>query len=299
VGDNSDIDRVIAHIAARQQRQVTRRQVLEAGWDDDAIRWRMKVGRLYREYPGVYSVGCRAVTPHERAMAAVLACGPGAVLSHGSALALWGIWERWDTPFEVTVTADRRPKRIKVHRAKLDRRDMTRWFGVPVTTLARTLLDKAPQMTLKSLTRAVNNGRQAGHVSLDALHAVTARYPHHRGTPRLKEFLGIATKRPTRSDLEDDFPSFCRRYGLPEPDMEATVCGYEVDALFARERLIVELDGWPFHSSRVAFEDDRRRDADTLAAGFATIRITRKRYDEERDAEAARLQEILARRMAA
>jgi hypothetical protein len=254
---------------------------------------------LYREYPGVYSVGCRAVTPHERAMAAVLACGPGAVLSHGSALALWEIWKRWDTPFEVTVKADRRPKRIKVHRADLDRGDMTRWFGVPATTLARTLLDMAPMMALKSLNRAVNNGREAGHVSLDALHAVVARYPHHGGAPKLKEFLGIATKRPTRSGLEDDFPSFCRRYGLPEPDMEASVCGYEVDALFVRERVIVELDGWLFHSSRVSFEDDRRRDAHTLAAGFPTVRITRKRYDEEPEREAARLQEILARRMAA
>jgi hypothetical protein len=281
VGDKTAIDRQIAQLAARQQRQVTRGQLLALGVKPDAILHRVKTGRLYREYPGVYSVGCRAVTPQERAMAAVLACGPGAALSHGSAMALWGIWKWWDEPFQVTVKTDRRPKGIRVHRNSLDRRDITRHLGVAVTTLARTLLDQAPRVTLKSLTRAVNNGRQAGHVSLDALRDVLARYPHHRGAPKIRALLGIATERPTRSEFEDDFPGFCERYGLPRPQMNSIVCGYEVDALFARERVIVELDGWGAHSSRVAFEDDRRRDADTLAAGFVTVRITRARYDRD------------------
>lgn len=262
-------------------------------------RW-VKFGRLYREYRGVYSVGCPAVTPHERAMAAVLACGPGAVLSHGSALALWGIWKRWDFPIHVTIAGDRRPKGIRVHRvSRLDRGDVTRQHGIPVTTLARALLDMAPGMTAKSLTRAVNDGRLSRHVSLDALAGVIATHPYHRGVSRLKAAVGLAGERPTRSGLEDSFPTFCKRYGLPIPQMNAIVCGYEVDALFAAQKLIVELDGWPFHSSRRSFEDDRKRDAETLVAGFATLRITAERYAADPDGEAARLHEILMRRMAA
>lgn len=230
-------------------------------------------------------------------MAAVLACGPHAALSHGSALTLWGIWKRWDTPFDITVAADRRPAGIRVHRVRdLDRRDVTRHHGIPVTTLARTLLDRAPRMTTKSITRAMNTGRLNGHLHLSALAEVADRHPHHPGRSKLAVVLGRATERPTRSGNEDTFPAFCERYELPVPEMSATVCGYEVDALFADAKLIVELDGWAFHSSRRSFEDDRKRDADTLAAGFATLRITAARYGQNPAREAARLHEILARR---
>lgn len=233
-------------------------------------------------------------------MAAVLACGPGAVLSHGSALTLWGVWKRWDLPFHVTTRADRRPKRIRVHRVRrLDRPDVTRHTGIPVTTLARTLLDQACDMPPKSLTRAVNDGRLSGRLQLSALQDVINRHPHHNGRPKLQTLLANATARPTRSIIEDDFPAFCERHALPIPQMNATVCGYEVDALFADAKLIVELDGWAFHSSRIAFERDRRRDAVTLAAGFATLRITAERYERDPAGEAARLRQILARRMAA
>lgn len=259
-------------------------------------RW-VNAGRLYREHRGVYSVGCRAVTPLERAMAAVLACGPGAVLSHGSALTLWGIWKRWDLPFEVTLTTDRRPKGIRVHRVRqLDKRDVTRHHGIPVTTLARALLDCGPRMTAKSLTRAVNDGRLNGQVHPAALADVSERNPHHRGRPQVELVLGNATERPTRSSFEDTFPAFCERHQLPIPRMNAIVCGYEVDALFEQQKVIVELDGWAFHSSRTSFETDRSRDAETLAAGFATLHITWARYQQQPDKEAARLRTILASR---
>lgn len=230
-------------------------------------------------------------------MAAVLACGPTAVLSHGSALSLWGVWKRWDRPFDVTLTGDRRPKGVKVHRvAKLSRKDVTRHQGIPVTTLARTLLDMAPSMRAKSLNRAVNNGRLAHQLDPAALADVVKRHPHHPGRRKLEAVVGISGERPTRSALEDGFPGFCERYGLPIPQMNAIVCGHEVDALFVEEKLIVELDGWAFHSSRVSFEVDRKKDADTLAAGFGTLRITSARYEQEPDTEAARLHAILAER---
>ncbi len=157
----------------------------------------------------------------------------------------------------------------------------------------------APQMRPKSLNRAVNNGRMDHHLSLDTLADVVRRHPTHPGAKPLKYLLGIAPKRPSRSGFEDSFPAFCERHGLPQPKTNVLVCGHEVDALFPEERVIVELDSWPFHASRTSFEDDRNRDADTLAGGFATIRITGERYEQAPDEEAARLHRILARRRAA
>jgi hypothetical protein len=231
-------------------------------------------------------------------MAAVLACGPGAVLSHGSALTLWGIWKRWDIPFDVTVRADRRPKGIKVHRNQLHRSETTLHLGIPVTTLARTLLDQAKGMRLKSLNRAINSGRQSGHLDISHIEAVVNRNPRHPGKPALVYCIGIAPKRPSRSQFEDDFPAFCARYGLPQPEMNATVCGYEVDALFVNHKLIVELDGWPYHATRFSYEDDRDRDATTATAGFLTVRITDERFDKQPKHEADRLHAILAKRRA-
>jgi hypothetical protein len=297
VGENPNIEVKIAHIAARQQRVVTRTQLLALGMASSSIDWRLEIGRLYRVHRGVYSVGAPPVTPLEHAMAAVVACGPSAALSHGSALTLWGIWKRWDRPFDVTVASDRRPKGIRVHRARrVDRRDLTRHQGIPATSLARALLDQAPRMTAKSLTRAVNDGRLNGHLQLDTVADVLARNPAHLGKTKLAAILGLSAERPTRSTFEDEFPAFCKRYGLPPPQLNATVCGHEVDVLFPNEKVIVELDSWRFHSSRLSFERDRDTDADTLAAGFVTVRITWDRRQKDPDGEAARLRKILAGR---
>ncbi|MBV8431587.1 MAG: type IV toxin-antitoxin system AbiEi family antitoxin domain-containing protein [Solirubrobacterales bacterium] len=297
MGDKPPIGRKIAQLAARQQRNLTRPQLLAAGLGAKAIDYRLKHGRLHPTgYRGVYAVGCPPITPQERAMAAVLAGGPGAVLSHGSALCLWGVWNRWDTPFEVSVRTDRRPRGVRVHRARIHDRDTTRHFGIPVTMLAKALLDQAPHMTTKSLNRAINTGRQDRHLHVSQLVEVVGRYPTHRGRPKLEYCIGIAPQRPSRSGFEDDFLAFCERYGLPRPETNTTVCGYEVDVLFVAEKVIVELDGWPFHSSRTSFESDRDRDADTAAAGFLTVRITGERFDNHPEREARRLLKILEQR---
>jgi hypothetical protein len=178
---------------------------------------------------------------------------------------------------------------------RLHRRDVTRHLGIPVTTLARALLDQAPYMPPKSLTRAINTGRQNGHVDLDALAQVSDGYPRHPGRAKLRNVLGLSSRRPTRSGFEDDFLEFCRKFGLPTPEIGAIVAGHEVDALFVEERVIVELDSWLFHSSRTSFEDDRKRDADTLLAGYVTVRLTDERFDAPEQL-AAELHAILAQR---
>jgi very-short-patch-repair endonuclease len=261
-----------------------------------SIDWRVRIGRLYRQHSGVYTVGTPPISPLEHAMAAVLACGENAALSHASALCLWGVWKRWDRPLDVIVRTDRRPKGVRVHRNRLDARDVTRRHGIPVTTLARTLLDMAPAMPPKSLNRAVNNGRLEHRLRLDDLADVVRRHPHHGGAKKLQQVLGIATPRPTRSDFERSFPAFCRRYGLPRPEMNFPFGRHELDAFFPEERVIVELDSWEFHSSRTSFEGDREKDAATLAFGLVTVRITNERYQKTPEEEARRLQRILAQR---
>jgi hypothetical protein len=247
----------------------------------------------------VYSVGRRAVTPLERAGAAVLASGPGAALSHASAMTLWGYWRHWDTPFEVMIVGNRRPKGIRVHRSTtLTRRDITTQLGIRATAPARTLLDMSPRWKDKSLKRAVNNALHSLWLTEDQLAETLARHRNAPGTKRIARLIGLEGT-PTRSGWEDDFPVFCQSHGLPAPVMGAPLLGYIVDALFVAERVIVELDSWPFHSGKIAFETDRERDAATLAHGFVTVRVTEERLDERPAQEAERLHEILGQRRAA
>jgi hypothetical protein len=296
MGENSPIWRLIAQIAVAQHGNVTTEQLRALGMRKDAVRYAVKAGRLHRVFRGVYAVGRPPSVPLERAAAAVLAAGPRAALSHSSAMTLWGFWRRWDQPFEVTTALDRRPTGIRIHRCStLLQRDVTIRDGIRVTSAARTALDMAPRLRPRSLTRLVNDGRRQGILTLEAVDSVTQRNPTHPGTPLLRPHLDNPHN-PTRSGGEDDFPEFCSRYGLPMPLINTIVHGFEVDAYFPAERLVVELDGWPYHSSRQSFEDDRERDATMLMHQVATIRITYDRFDADPDREAARLHTILKQR---
>jgi len=294
--ETTAVDAAIAAVAATQNGNITRRQLLDLGLDDDAIRYRVKIGRVHRVFRGVYAVGRRAITPRERAAAAVLACGPGAALSHSSAMALWGYWRHWDKPFEVTVVGDRRTPGIRVHRSTtLRRRDITTQLGIRVTSPARTLLDMSPRLKDKALKRAVNNALNSLWLTEDQLAEALARHPTLGGAKRIAKLIGLPGT-PTRSDWEDDFPRFCADHGLPAPVMGQPLGGYIVDALFPVEKVIVELDSWRFHKGKIAFEADRERDAHTLANGFVTVRLTDERLDERPQHEANRLHAILESR---
>ena len=289
----SDLE--IARVAERQHGNATRRQLCALGLSPNAISHRVKIGRLHRVHRGVYSVGRPPRTAPERASAAVLACGPGAALSHRSALALWGL-TNWPSTMTVTARRNRRLPGLDVHTSeRLLRRDFRRENGIRVTSPARTLLDCAPLLGQKALARAVNEALRRKLARRSDLADVVKRFPHHRGARRLAGFVD-AKGGPTRSGWEDDFPAFCRRFGLPEPVMAAHVAGWEVDALFPDEKVIVELDGWDFHRSRESFESDRERDATTLAAGHVTVRATWERIYERAAREAARLHTILDQR---
>lgn len=288
---------MIGGLAAGQQTNVTRQQLLAAGLSSGAIRNRVKAGRLYPSHPGVYSVGKPATTPLERAAAAVLACGPHAVLSHASAMTLWGFWKRWGEPLEVTVLrGDRRPHGINTHRSKTVRaRDATTQLDVPVTSPARTLYDMASRLTDKARTRAVNDALHTPYVFESQLEELLDRHPNGH----LIEPFVTTRNGPSRSDWEDAFPAFCDKHDLAEPLMNQPFLGYVLDAYFPAHKLIVELDSWEFHKDPAAFESDRDRDADTLAADHATVRIRWERMHAAPAKEAARLHTIISHRRAA
>lgn len=195
-------------MASKQHSNITWRQLLDLGLTKQDISYRVKIGRLYRVFRGVYSVGHPANTPQQRASAAVLACGPGAALSHSSAMTLWGYWSQWDKPLEVTVVGDRRTKGIRVHRSTtLRRSDVTIQLGVRVATPARTALDMSPRLSDRQLTRVVKNMLGSTWSNEDQFAEMVARHPHVPGATRIARLLGLPGT-PTRSGWEDEFPDF-------------------------------------------------------------------------------------------
>jgi hypothetical protein len=293
---SADVEAAIAALAARQHGHITRAQLIALGLGPGAVKHRVRLGRLIRVYAGVYAVGHRPTNPVDRAAAAVLACGRGAVLSHGSAASLWGLLS-WEMPFEVSVREDRARLGITTHRIRtLERSEVRTHLGIRVTTPARTLLDIAPRFDDAALTRAVNDLRLAGHLSTRQLAEVLERTRNRPGLKRLRQIVEGSTTAPTRSAFEDEFRKFAERFGLPSPEINARVSGREVDALFRAEGVIVELDGYRYHGGHEAFERDRERDAASLDEGYETVRITWQRLSASPAREARRLERILRAR---
>jgi very-short-patch-repair endonuclease/predicted transcriptional regulator of viral defense system len=289
--------RRIAAVAAPQHGVITRRQLLLLGVGADAIVYWVATGRLHTLHRGVYAVGHLPVSPHAHAMAAVLACGDGAALSHRSAAALWGIDREWPDQLEVTARSARRRPKLVIHRSStLTHRDVTEHFGISVTSPERTVLDNANRLGDRRLARTINDLRLAGHLSLGRLAELLDRHPPNAATKRLKPQVAKPERAPTRSEFEDAFLLFADRYDLPELRVNTRVVGHEADIFFPDHRLVVELDGYEFHSPRDQFESDRDRDADLLAAGIATVRITWERLTWKPSREAARLNAILEER---
>lgn len=279
----------IAALATAQHGVVSRAQLRRAGYTAPEIDNRLRNGRLLLLHRGVYAVGHHPATRHAHAMAAVLACGPQAALSHRSAAALWQMGIRWRTPLEVSAPGAHRIPGVLVHRCRTV--EATREFGIPVTTPARTLLDLAPILDDATLVRAANEARLAGRLPADEFAALMNRMPK-----RIKSLLAPRGA-PTRSVFEDEFLRFLCRYGLPLPEVNQRVAGYEVDMLWRRERLIVELDGRVYHDDH-AFERDRERDADLQAAGHRVVRVTWPRLTGAPAREAKRLASMLTAEVA-
>lgn len=285
-------DRAVLAVARRRHGVMTVGQLVEAGLSHDAVRHRVKQGWLRRRHRGVYLVG-PLETPYSRALAAVLACGDGALLSHRSAAVLWGLVAPPMQAIHVTVGRDVRSRDgIRVHRTTIHPADARTKHGIPVTSPARTLLDLAATV---EPARALNEAHVLRLVTDLSLDEQFSRYPRHRGTRALRE-----ATRPeptlTRSEAERRALELIRRARLPEPATNVKVSGYEVDLLWRAERLIVEVDGYAFHSMRRSFEHDRRRDADLITSGYTVMRVTWRQIEREPEATAATLATALSLR---
>ena len=247
------------------------------GLGEGAIAWRVRTGRLHRIHRGVYTVGHPVLPRYGQLMAAVLACRDGAVLSHRSAAELLRLGPT-TAFFEVSAPGDRRPRDILVHRAEVPPEHRCIVEGIPVTTPARTLIDLADVLTRRGLERAIDEAEYL-RLDLKGLRCIPGRHGAGVLAGVLARHAAGSTR--TRSELEERFLALCGSHFLTRPETNAHVSGYEVDFVWRRPRLIVELDGHAAHRTRRAFEADRARDSELTASGYRVMRFTHRRVEGE------------------
>jgi very-short-patch-repair endonuclease len=271
-------DAAIARLAGRQHGVVSVKQLKDLGLSSSAISYRVGTGRLHPLHRGVYAVGHDGLGNEGRWMAAVLACGGGAALSHISAAQLWRmlpIPNRADgegLPIHVTVPGEgKHHPGIRVHRSRtLSPADVTLRDVIPVTSPARTLEDLRRASPLEAFANAL---RQAEFLRLPI--GNQWRSDH------------------TRSELEARFLGLLRRSRLPQPEVNTRVDRFVVDFLWRAERLIAEVDGWGSHRTRSAFEADRGRDNRLRVLGFKVIRFTWRQVTKDPDEVATTVRSLL------
>ena len=273
------VDELIAALAWRQYGVIARDQLLGIGLFEDAIDHRISIGRLRVIYPGVYALGHERLMPEGRWLAAVLYGGDGAVLSHRSSARLWGLLP-WDGRIEVTTPNNRRKRRgLHYFRSSVESFDRTEHRGVPVTTVARTLLDLG-FVDSRRVPKALEQADVLHLLDVRELRRLVDEHPRRPGTRAIRSALATVAdwRGITRSELEERFRFVVVHAGLPAP---ATNCRVdlgtlviEADAVWRSARLIVELDGYAYHRTAAAFERDRARDRAALAAGWRVMRIT-------------------------
>ena len=293
-------DWAIAHLAAMQHGVVGRGQLIGLGVSGQAIAWRLKQGRLHRVHRGVYLVGHTVAPEKAMEMAAVLACGDFALISHRNAAALWRmVAARPGDLIDVTITSGGHRERpgIRVHRSTtIAPRDIRKLERIPLTSPARTALDLATVATPRILEQAISEAESRQLVRRSELRALLDRAANVPGSAALRAVLdqerGPAL---TRSQAEERLLHLIRAAKLPGPSVNAKLAGFEVDFVWPDQKLVVEVDGYRFHSSRAAFERDRRRDARLGDLDFRVIRVTWRQLVDEPHAVVARIAAALAR----
>ena len=267
-------DARIARLAQREHGVLSTSELRASGLTDGGIHRRARTGRLHRLHHGVYAVGHVAVGREGRWLAAVKACGSGAVLSHQSAAELWELTARCPGPIHITVPGHRKPRPasgIAVHRSgTLTCRDATRRGRIPVTTPSRTLRDLRRVLPREQWEAAVDRTRSRGIPGADA-----------------------ADEPPTHSALERRLLRVCRRHRIQAPRVNVRVGRFLVDFLWLERRLIVEVDGYEFHKERASFEADRARDAELAVQGYRVLRFTYRQVTGEPGRVAATIRRML------
>lgn len=273
-------DRAVAQSAAGQHGVVEHGQLAALGLDAEAVAWRLRSHRLHRMHRGVYLVGHAVAPPRARELGAQLACEPLAIVSHRSAARLWGLLPAPGVGDVVDITVVRREVHpqpgIRIHRRRRMRTADSVWQGrIRLTTVARTLFDLASVLSSGQLESIVAQARRMELTSEAELGAQLSANRGQRGVARFRQVLGVdGAPAFTRSEAERRLLGLIRASDLPLPAANSVVHGFEVDFLWARELVVVEVDSRAFHSDRNAFERDRLRDAELIANGYVVIRVT-------------------------
>ncbi|MET0558505.1 MAG: AbiEi antitoxin N-terminal domain-containing protein [Solirubrobacterales bacterium] len=288
----------LSALAERQHGIVSIRQLLtHLGYSRSTVARAVASGWLVPMHRGVYAVGHTAISRHGHSLAAVLSCGPRALLSHRSAAWLWGLARYEGSGIEVTSPTPRRPRPpIVLHRARglLDQ-DRRLEENIPVTSVARTLLDFAATVEPERLTKAIERSEELELFDLRAVDDLLERTVGHPGYGRLRRALELYRPAPfSRSGLEIRFLELVEQAGLPKPVTGFNEVGYELDVYWPGERLVVELDVYETHGSRAAFERDRVRQEDLLLAGIRMTRVTGPRLKREPQAVIKRVRRLLS-----
>jgi hypothetical protein len=301
MGTPDDTDHVIAALAAEQYGVVTRRQLLGRGLSAKEIAARVRARRLLPQYHGVYAVGHAALRREGQWMAAIWACGAPSVLSHWDAAALWDLLPPRGRRIHVTRSSaagrDPDPTRVRLHRVRTLRAwECTLTDGIPTTTVARTLLDLSPHMRPRAIEDVIGRADRLGIFDLVAVRRCLVEHPRQHGAPALRRLLerlaGVGAA-DLRSALEVRFLQLCDDHDLPRPVANATVAGVLVDFSWPGTKVVIELDGYAYHSSPTAFERDRERDQQLVVAGYIVVRFTYNQVTQTPEAVINRIRRLL------
>jgi hypothetical protein len=281
----------LAELANRQHGAIAHRQLRALGYSEPAIQRLARAHLLHRLYRGVYAFGHAQLTRSGHWMAAVLACGDGAVLSHRDAAAAHGLRQNHRRDIDVTAARSRHAQAgITLHRVRtLSPGDKTVLDRVPVTTVERSLLDYAEVVSERQFNYAFDEADRRLLIDMHAMNALLARSNGRRGVKPLRARLGgVYAPIPfTRSDFERDFLELLRELGIPAPAMNVWVAGHEVDLVWWDRKLVIELDSRAYHEARAAREHDLVRNADLVLAGFRVLPISDRRFYTARPEVAA------------
>ena len=268
------VEEKLARMAGGQHGIATRAQALPAGISDDEIRHRLRTGALISEFPGVYRVGHRAPSVEATYMAAVLACGPGALLCGRAAAHLWRLVKGAPPAPEVLTLTERRLPGVVTHRVRANgSNNGSKVRGIPVTSVPRTLVDLAGVLPVDDLARACHEAEVLHRVTPAQVNAVLAERPNARGSRELRRVLE-GDVHVTLSTLERAFLKLLRSRSLPLPLTNRVASARRVDCRWPDHALTVELDSYRFHNSRHAWEQDRRREREAYARGDEFRRYT-------------------------
>lgn len=276
---------------------VARSQLLEFGFSSRSIEHRVAKGRLHPLWRGVYAVGRPEVSQRGRWMAAVLSCGPEALLSHRTAAELWGIARTKGRGIDIVVPEGvyRRRPGIRVHRrSALHAKHRREASGIPITDPVSTLVDLAACVEEWQVERAINEADRLDLVDPETLRATVETLPPRPGMACLRRLLGCDAL--TDTGLERKFLALVRAAGLPPPQTQAWVNGYRVDFYWSDLGLVVETDGWRYHRTPGEQATDRRRDQAHITAEMTTLRFAEDQIRYERN-EVCRTLAAVAKRL--